>query len=176
MIFKNIQRLLIFLLISFGFQLHLSAQQVLQTSTFGSGGAVSYNPNLRLDCTLGQLGGRISANANYILYSGFWYPADIITVVEEGQGDLPVEYSLYQNYPNPFNPSTTIKYQIPKEGLVTLKIYDILGREVRTLVNEFENTGRYRVEFNSTALSSGVYIYRLIAGDYISTKKMLLLK
>ncbi|MGD8781553.1 MAG: FG-GAP-like repeat-containing protein, partial [Ignavibacteria bacterium] len=86
------------------------------------------------------------------------------------------EYSLEQNYPNPFNPTTTIKYQIPETGNVTLKIYDILGREVKTLVNETQASGVYSVEFNASQLASGVYIYRLRAEDYVSVKKLMLLK
>ncbi|HSW55229.1 MAG TPA: T9SS type A sorting domain-containing protein, partial [Ignavibacteriaceae bacterium] len=89
---------------------------------------------------------------------------------------LPVAYSLEQNYPNPFNPSTTIRYQIPKEGMVTLKVYDILGAEVATLVNEEKIAGRYEVNFNASSLASGVYIYRLNVNDYVSVKKMVLLK
>ena len=89
---------------------------------------------------------------------------------------LPTEYALEQNFPNPFNPSTTIKYQLPKDGLVTLKIYDILGREVATLVNEEKIAGKYQVNFNASSLASGVYIYKLQAGDFVSSKKMLLLK
>ncbi len=85
-------------------------------------------------------------------------------------------YDLEQNYPNPFNPVTTIRYQLPKEGLVTLKVYDILGSEVATLVNEQKTTGKYEANFNASRLASGVYIYRLQANDYISVKKMVLLK
>ncbi len=69
-------------------------------------------------------------------------------------------YALSQNYPNPFNPSTIINYQIPEDGLVTLKIYDVLGREIKTLVNEQKTTGRYEVKFNASTLASGVYIYQ----------------
>jgi hypothetical protein len=86
------------------------------------------------------------------------------------------EYALNQNYPNPFNPTTTIKYQIPKSGNVTLKIYDVLGSEVATLVNSFQNEGRYEANFNASSLASGVYIYRLSVNDFVSVKKMLVLK
>ena len=90
---------------------------------------------------------------------------------------LPKEYSLFQNYPNPFNPVTVIKYDLPKNVKVTVKIYDLLGREVTTLVNnEFKNAGRYELNWNAGNYASGVYIYRIEAGDYISTKKMVLLK
>ena len=87
-----------------------------------------------------------------------------------------VTYILYQNYPNPFNPSTTLKYQIPQNGFVTLKVYDILGKEVATLVNEVKTQGRYEVNFNASNLASGVYLYRLNVNDYVDVKKMILLK
>ena len=86
------------------------------------------------------------------------------------------DFTLNQNYPNPFNPTTVISYTIPKDTHVTLKIYDVLGREVETLVNENEQVGRYRVNFDGARLASGVYFYRLAAGSHVITKKMLLLK
>lgn len=85
-------------------------------------------------------------------------------------------YYIEQNYPNPFNPSTTINYQLPKNGQVTIKVYDMLGREVRTLVNENKPAGSYSVNFDAGSLSSGIYIYRISAGDYIAAKKMTLIK
>jgi hypothetical protein len=88
----------------------------------------------------------------------------------------PIKFQLSQNFPNPFNPSTTINYQLPKTGFVTLKIYDILGKEVATLVNEQKNKGRYSVNYDASRLASGVYIYQLRVNDYLSSKKMLLLK
>ena len=96
----------------------------------------------------------------------------------------PTEYGLAQNFPNPFNPSTTIRYQLPKDGMVTLKIYDILGSEVATLVNEEKAAGRYEINFNAASLASGVYIYKIQAGDpstssgqsFVNSKKMILLK
>jgi hypothetical protein len=90
--------------------------------------------------------------------------------------EKPIEYALFQNYPNPFNPVTTITYQIPKEGLVTLKIYDILGKEVTTLINEEKQAGKYSIDFNASKLSSGVYLYELRSNEYKSTKKLLLMK
>ncbi len=89
---------------------------------------------------------------------------------------LPTKFQLYQNYPNPFNPTTKINYQVPKPGNVELKVFDILGREVMMLVNGYKNVGKYTVDFNASKLASGVYIYRLKSGSYISTKKMVILK
>ncbi|AFH50501.1 Peptidase S8/S53 subtilisin kexin sedolisin [Ignavibacterium album JCM 16511] len=92
----------------------------------------------------------------------------------------PTEYKLEQNYPNPFNPTTKIRYSIPNVGtglaLSTLKVYDILGNEVVTLVNEEKPAGYYEIEFNATELSSGVYFYRLQSGNFTQTKKMVLMR
>ena len=88
----------------------------------------------------------------------------------------PLTYDLSQNYPNPFNPSTTIKFQIPNAGNVTLKVFDILGREVTTLVDEFKNEGRYEVNFNAGKLASGVYIYTIKSNDFTASKKLMLVK
>lgn len=98
---------------------------------------------------------------------------DIATGVEETQ---PTTYALDQNYPNPFNPATTIRFETAKAELVTLKVYDMLGREVATLANEQMPAGRYSFVFNASGLASGTYIYRLQAGSYVATKKMVLTK
>jgi hypothetical protein len=87
-----------------------------------------------------------------------------------------VSYSLYQNYPNPFNPATTIRFELPEDGIVNIEIYDILGRRVKTLLNEFRGANRYEINFNAEGLSSGVYIYRLKINNFIDSKKMLYLK
>jgi len=100
-----------------------------------------------------------------------------VTGMGEDQGSLiPTEYRLEQNYPNPFNNSTILKYSVPKEGLVTLKIYDIIGEEVVTLVNETKQAGNFQITFNSDKLTSGVYLYKLTSGGFTETKKMILLK
>ena len=89
---------------------------------------------------------------------------------------VPISYNLDQNYPNPFNPTTIIRYQIPTDGLVQLKIYNILGKEIKTLVNKEQQQGLYEVELNALDLSSGVYFYCLKAGSFSSTKKMIVIK
>jgi hypothetical protein len=89
---------------------------------------------------------------------------------------VPTSFKLDQNFPNPFNPSTKIRYSIPKASRVTLKIYDILGREVQTLVNEQQAPGQYTVTFNAQNLASGVYFYRISAGNFNEVKKLMLLK
>ena len=119
--------------------------------------------------------------------NGLVYGDTALVGVNEDRENIPGGYSLSQNFPNPFNPSTIIKYSIPKTLFVTLKIYNILGKEVETLLNEEKPAGTYRLEFsvkngsgqynmNNRLLSSGIYFYRLRAGDYIQTKKMIYLK
>jgi hypothetical protein len=85
-------------------------------------------------------------------------------------------YILYQNYPNPFNPTTTIRYELPQDGVVTIEVFDILGQKVKTILNEFKRADRYEVTFSSTGLASGVYIYQLRVNDFITSKKMILLR
>jgi len=106
--------------------------------------------------------------------------ADSLNCVISGVGPngstIPTQYSLSQNYPNPFNPVTRISYALPKAGFVTLKIYDLLGREVRTLVNEYKTANTYSVEFNASELSSGVYFYKINANGFSDIKKMMLIK
>ena len=131
-----------------------------------------------------------------IMSDGWVYWTDSIKVIVTGIDDSPIHplvFNLKQNYPNPFNPSTKIKYSIPnyngpllggvRGGLITLKVYDVLGREVTTLVNETKQPGEYEIEFNASTLSSGVYFYQLKvvpfgrqAGEFISTRKMILIK
>lgn len=111
-------------------------------------------------------------------FGGVWKRsiAEIITDIGKKEEVVPSNFSLSQNYPNPFNPTTTIKYQLPITGHVTLKVYDLLGREVATLVNEEKTPGNYQVKFDGSNLSSGVYFYRMQAGDFTQTKKIVLLK
>jgi hypothetical protein len=96
-------------------------------------------------------------------------------VIEVDAG-LPKVFALEQNYPNPFNPSTVMSYQLPVASNVSLKVYDVLGREVATLVNGRQEAGRYSVSFNAASFASGVYFYRLQAGNFVQTKKMMLVK
>jgi len=85
-------------------------------------------------------------------------------------------YNLDQNYPNPFNPSTTINFQIPSQSFVSLKIYDVLGNEIKTLVNKVKPAGLYDIEFDGSSLPSGIYLYKLQTPNFTQTKKMILLK
>jgi len=104
------------------------------------------------------------------------YSGDVVTHIQETENLTPTEYQLSQNYPNPFNNQTVIKYSIPKEGIVLIHIYNIIGEKVTTLVNEMKPTGYYTTPFDAAGLSSGIYFYRLQAGSFIDTKKMILIK
>ncbi len=99
----------------------------------------------------------------------------ILTNVDE-ENPMPYKYSLHQNYPNPFNPSTIIEYEIPEVSFVTVKVYDVLGNEVITLVNEEKPAGNHRIQFDGSQLSSGIYFYQLTAGTFVQNKKMILLR
>lgn len=99
-----------------------------------------------------------------------------ITDVENSNNTIPTNFIVDQNYPNPFNPSTVISYSIPREGIVTVKVFNTLGQEVATLVNTYQSAGKYTVNFNASNLSSGVYFYRVQSAENISVKKMMLIK
>ena len=110
-----------------------------------------------------------------------FYEGNFPIGINQITGSVPDKFNLFQNYPNPFNPVTNIKYQITKSSLVTLKVYDILGKEVETLVNEYQQAGIYEAQFpnsslNNSRLSSGIYFYRLTAGDFSAVKRMILVK
>lgn len=100
----------------------------------------------------------------------------ITTDISENRKTIPLSFELHQNYPNPFNPTTTINYSLPQNGHTTLKIFDILGRNVSTLVNQQQTMGTYSIEFDRTNLPSGIYFYQLKINDYSQIKKMILLK
>lgn len=114
-----------------------------------------------------------------------FYPGTTLNIDLDMISEVPSVFELFQNYPNPFNPLTVIRYHLPVNGMVNLKVYDILGNEIATLVDEYQEAGRYEVVFNvgqtiaqhsSNSLSSGIYFYRLQVGDFVKTKKMTLVK
>jgi len=107
--------------------------------------------------------------------NAYYRPLANITGVENNN-ELPSGYSLHQNYPNPFNPSTIIKYSIPQSSNVIIRVFDIVGNEIETLVNEEQPIGTYEINWHAQNLPSGVYFYQLSAGNYLETKKMSLLK
>jgi len=112
----------------------------------------------------------VVVNQTYVVEEG-----ETVTKVEE-ENSFHYNFVLEQNYPNPFNPSTNIKYSLPQATIVTIKIYDISGRELKTLVNKYQQAGNYEVQFIDKSLASGMYIYRMQAGEFTDTKKLLLLK
>ncbi|MFZ4592581.1 MAG: T9SS type A sorting domain-containing protein, partial [Ignavibacteria bacterium] len=106
------------------------------------------------------------------------YELDIFGTVgiQGNNGNIPAEYSLSQNFPNPFNPTTKISYALSKSGLVTLRVYDILGKEVAMLVNEVKNAGNYTVDFSASNFTSGVYFYKIESNGFSDIRKMMLIK
>ena len=153
-------------------------------SVIGSGGNLSANSEYTLYSNAGEPFIGHSSNTSHNQYEGFLYLyyEDVIVTVEDDL-TMPATFKLEQNYPNPFNPTTIIKFGVPERSNVVLKIYDILGGEVATLVNEEMDAGWYERSFNAVSLSSGVYIYRLEAVStseqsekFINIKKMLLVK
>lgn len=113
---------------------------------------------------------------------GIWLEGDSICTVESIPNSIyypsepPTKFQLKENFPNPFNPTTRINYSIPEQSFVTIRVFDVLGREVEMLVNKEQPQGNYEVEFDASALTSGIYFYRIKAGDFVDTKKMVLMK
>ena len=155
----------------------LIAQHNIPISVISSGGEKQSNTDYSLVGSLGQIAAGSTSSSNHQVQTGFWYLyyQDVIVNVED-EDLLPITYKLEQNFPNPFNPSTIIKFAVPERSCVLIKIYDILGSEVTTLVNEELDAGWYEKIFDAVSLSTGVYIYRMKAGNYVSTKKMLMIK
>jgi hypothetical protein len=116
--------------------------------------------------------GKVQYRLKQVDFDGQFEYSNIIEV----DAGAPKVFALEQNYPNPFNPTTVISYQLPVAGNVSLKVYDVLGKEVMTLVNGRQEAGAYNLNFNASNLSSGVYFYRLQSGNFVSTKKMMLVK
>ncbi len=141
---------------------------------------ISYSSSVTPDSTAIQIG-IIPASGSSSVHAGSLFKVDDVsytgaTGVSTDNAQTPLSYTLGQNYPNPFNPTTVIQYQLPASGQVSLKVYDELGREVAALVDTRENAGTYSVKFDGGNLASGVYFYRLSAGTYSETKKLLLIK
>ncbi|GJQ63165.1 MAG: hypothetical protein SCALA702_22180 [Melioribacteraceae bacterium] len=115
------------------------------------------------------------SHADVSRWTHTWIGNEWVSDVED-ETNMPLSFNLDQNYPNPFNPATTIRYSIPEASKVTMEVYNVLGERVLTLVNEFQNAGIHHVNFNASRLTSGVYFYSIKAGEFVSTKKMILLK
>jgi len=140
-----------------------------------SGMATKWTVNGTFSSTGNETSGTWSFSISGTTSSGNWGPVGPVLAVENDNG-FPDRFELEQNYPNPFNPSTTIKYELPKASEVRLSVYDKLGHELSTLVNERREAGVHEVKFDAAGLSSGVYFYRLQAGDFVQLKKLVLLK
>jgi uncharacterized delta-60 repeat protein len=156
-------------------------------TTFGSNGAVT--TTFGSDINIDDEARSIAIQTDGKILAGGWSQSDAggpyfvlarylksnVTGILESKS-LPKSFALEQNYPNPFNPTTTINFQLPAFNHVTIKVYNILGKEIATLVNGEKSAGNYSVQFNGSKLSSGVYLYRMQAGSFVQTKKILLLK
>jgi len=114
-----------------------------------------------------------TSDSLYVLYN---LGGGTVGIEDEELEEIPTSFSLAQNFPNPFNPTTTIQFSLPKSGDVTLKIYNLLGEEVKTLIDDYKEIGNHSVQFNANNLPSGIYFYKLQAETYNQVKKMILIK
>jgi hypothetical protein len=163
----------------------ISAQAISQNTkviwyTLDAGSGVLASGNTSVRSSLGQMFVEASQQSDTRIASGFLVDTLLQTMLlpvkEKDILPLVYSYSLSQNYPNPFNPSTRIQYSVPSTQHVTLKVFDVLGREVSTLVDEVKPAGMYRVTWDVRGYASGMYLYRLVAGTFVETKKLLVLK
>ncbi len=146
-----------------------------QYNTIGIAGFMSSYYKLQfVNDRIGWFGGSTSNNPMGSLFKTT--NGGTVTGFVSGNTEPPIDFSLSQNYPNPFNPNTEIKWEVPVSGFVSLKVFDAIGNEIETLVNEYQNTGNYSVNFDGSKLPSGVYFYKLTAGNFSETKRMVLIK
>ncbi len=118
----------------------------------------------------------VGGSGYYPLAVGNWWRMESTTGVENQSSNFPTHFSLEQNYPNPFNPSTTINFSLPHSGYTELKVFNMLGQEITTLVSSFLPAGENRITWNAQGITSGVYFYRLLSGQYLQTKKLMITK
>jgi hypothetical protein len=142
----------------------------------GSGNFTSITPGTNCTNTTWSTTTANNSLPSTNLTSGTHYEFCWLVGIQHEQNTVPTVYSLSQNYPNPFNPETQIKYALPKAGQVKIVVYDLLGAEIATLVNENKPAGNYNVTFNGSNLASGVYFYKITSGQFTDVKKMLLIK
>ncbi|WP_340102761.1 T9SS type A sorting domain-containing protein [Rhodohalobacter sp. 8-1] len=156
----------------------LSAQNRISNTVFTAGGGDSAGDLFTVSSTIGQPAGGSSYGAQFAIHSGFrQVPVQrVVTSADEATDETPAIYSLDQNYPNPFNPSTVIQYSLPEATDVTLAVYDMLGREVVSLVDGQKSAGNYEVSFSAGNLSSGIYFYRLTTGNFTKIRSMTFVK
>jgi len=148
---------------------------VISQSVIGSGGGSASGGSYSVVGTVGQPAIGITEGGSHIGEIGFWYqPGWILTAVDEDES--PRSFSIGQNHPNPFNPVTTLAYTVPTRSRVSIVIYDVTGRIIRTLVDEDIEPGRHKAVLHATGLPSGVYFARMVAGAFTDTRKITLLK
>lgn len=135
-----------------------------------------HGTNIRYHVKAEDWSGNLSNPSNEVSIYGYLGKGFARNPIELNDMDIPKSYALCQNYPNPFNPLTKIEFNLPEDEFVSLKIYDIKGKEVLALVNALKKAGRYSVDFNGQRLSSGIYIYKIQAGNFSAIKRMLLVK
>jgi hypothetical protein len=152
------------------------AQVSLQMGVFASGAGQGFGDSATLRSLLaaGPVGTMLGDR--YALHSGFWRVASAVTTVDPLPLAMPDAFGLEQNFPNPFNPATMIRYCLPLTCNVELGVHDMLGRQVAVLVNQKLDAGLHEVAFEASRLASGVYFYRLQAGDFVQTRRLILLR
>ena len=152
-----------------------SGQYQISSSVVGSGGTSASGGSYSLLGTVGQPAIGVTSGGSYLNQIGFWYqPGWILTGVEDEL--LPTRFQLGQNFPNPFNPVTTFRFAVPKAARVTVTLYDVAGRVVRTLVDDDCEPGYHTVALSADGLASGVYFCRMASESFHETRKLLLLK
>ncbi len=155
----------------------ISAQMKISNSVFANAAVQTGDSVKSMRGTFGQAFNGSPGDSSIVMGGGFWY--QISEILLTGLDDtfiIPEDFELRQNYPNPFNPSTTIVFALPKAVKVQLRIYDVLGRMVATLVNEQMQAGQYEIKFEARGLPTGLYFYRIQADKFVETRKMLLVK
>ncbi|MFQ5641433.1 MAG: T9SS type A sorting domain-containing protein [bacterium] len=154
------------------------AQFKVTRSAFSNGGTPVSDGSTQIHGSVGQPAVGSTSSSEYTAHGGIWpQTAGLITSIKPIETVvIPQEFRLEQNYPNPFNPTTIIQFAIPRPAEVRLKLYDVRGRQVATLVEEEFEAGVYKVTFDATGLASGVYFYRIRARDFVQTRKLILVK
>ncbi len=154
-----------------------AAQTTLPQSVVGNGGGEMGGSNYSINGTVGQAVVGIVAGPDNIHQIGFWFPAFLPTIGVADPGAVqPHHFWLGRNYPNPFNPSTTLEYALPEASHVVMKLFDVGGRTVQTLVDEMVEAGFHRVTLNAGDLTSGVYYCRMQAADFLEVQRLVLVK
>jgi hypothetical protein len=153
-----------------------TAQDRIVRDVVGGGGGKTASVDFQLSHTVGQPSIGLVQSDDHSQGIGFWYGPWFFATGVKGEDPVPLAFRLEQNYPNPFNPATTIKFSLPKPARVVLKIYDVGGREIMTVVDRRMDAGIHKVPVNARGLASGVYFYRLRAADFVKTKKLVVLR